>query len=131
METMMYVYYFVHLDGEPRTWAHRLETDGHWFRGLATGALHGVRREPRGEDLMEIGRSRPIGRGFSIPVDWSAPGLFVGFEGDVSLQPLEIGVTQMSIRGSYRSDPPDDDRGNHRKVEAVVKHLLDSISLDS
>jgi len=97
---------------------------------MAAEALLGADRRPREDDLLEIGGSRPIGGGFTMPLAWTAPGLFVGLVGDVSLQPMEMGMTQISIRGSYRPDGADDDGGNHRKVEAVVKRLLDSISLE-
>ncbi|HEX6286283.1 MAG TPA: hypothetical protein VFZ80_02270 [Acidimicrobiia bacterium] len=133
MRSVMYVYYFVHLGGEPQMWAYRLQADGAWLRRMAEEALLGVDGRPREGDLLEIGDSRPIGRGFSIPIAWTAPGLFVGLVGDVSLQPLETGITQMAIRGSYRSDHDgvDGTGDNHRKVETVVKRLLDSVWLGS
>jgi len=124
----MYVYYFAHFVGEPPMWANRLDGDGARLRELARIALRGVLSETPGvDDRVTFGPSRNLGRGFWIPVTWSAPGLFTRLSGDLSIQPIGLGATQISFRASYATDNTGDPTEVHRRVEAVVKGFLDSV----
>jgi hypothetical protein len=125
---MMYVYYFVHLSGRPDKWALRLDRDGERLRELAFEAMVRMRTPSSdGIDTLRFGASRPLGRGFSFPIAWSAPGLFASLDGDMVMQPIGGDTTQLTLRGSYSPDHDGEDGETHRLVEAVIKGFLDSI----
>jgi hypothetical protein len=127
-ESVMYVYYFVHLSGRPDKWVLRLERYGERLRELASEAMARMRTPSSdGIDALRFGASRPLGRGFAFPIAWSAPGLFASLNGDMVIQPIGSDTTQLTLRGSYSPDHDGDSGETHRLVEAVVKGFLDSI----
>lgn len=128
MASMMYVYYFVHLSGKPDKWALRLERDDERLKELASVAMARIRTQSsNGTDGLRFGASRPVGRGFTFPIAWSAPGLFAHLEGDLVMQPIGSDTTQLTFRASYSPDHDGDNGETHRLVEAVIKGFLDSI----
>jgi hypothetical protein len=125
-QAVMYVYYFVHLRGVPAEWAHWLTGDGDPLQSAARKAPDGL---TTGDPVrVRLHPPHRVGGGFSIPFDWDAPGVFSGLNGDLSLQPLEPGTTQLSIRGSYAPDGAGHSSESHRLVEAHVKRALDSLA---
>lgn len=123
----VYVYYYVHVLGTPETWVRRLEANPSMLADLAGAAT--ARREDIEEDgRLELGRSRASGSGFLIRFEWTVGGELTRLSGDLSLAPVDDHVTQLSLRASYPSAGRDDVMGDHRRVEAAVKRLLDSIT---
>ena len=121
------MYYFVHLRGVPVEWVHWLAGDGDPLQAAAKNGPDDL----GSHDLVRVRLDQPhrIGAGFSIPFSWDVPGLFLGLKGDLSLQPLEPGTTQLSVRGSYAPDGGGNSSENHRLVEAHVKRALDSLAV--
>lgn len=124
----IYVYYFVHLAGTPSQWVDRLEESSGRLRALAAYALTGDGHDRRERDVnLELSDHQEQVGGYLIPVRWAATGLFSGLSGDLSLQPIDSGTTQITLRASYAPAPSDDPAANHRSVETVVKRFLDSL----
>lgn len=122
----MYVYYFVHLDDEPKTWVGRL--DDQMLHLFAAKSLRDVRPDAKRGDLLSVLEVRAVGSGYSIRISWEAPDLFVELNGELSVQLVRPGLTQLALRGSYTPAGRADGWGTHRQVEAVVKGFLDSVA---
>lgn len=129
MVGVMYVYYFVHLDEEPEIWVRNRDACREVLSQLASKSLRDEYPSARVGDLLSSLDARPVGNGFSIPFRWDVPQLFRdGLNGELNLQPVRPGLTQLALRASYTSPVRDEPWDAHRRVEAVVKKFLDSIA---
>ena len=126
---IMYVYYFVHLDDQPEIWVRDLDRRREMLSRLASESLRNEYPNAERGDLLSVSEVKAVGSGFSIPVSWEAPGLFVGLDGELSLQPVRPGLTQLALRGSYTPPRRGESWDAHRGVEAVVKGFLDSVAV--
>lgn len=93
----------------------------------ATTAGIGGAAPSSGGELM-LGHARVSGGGYLVPFEWLSAGVFTRLVGDLSLAPVNDALTQLRLRGSYPTSGAGDAMGEHRRVEAVVKGLLDSLS---
>lgn len=122
------MYYFVHLDEEPEIWV-RNRGECEMLRSLASKSLRDEFPSARVEDSLSLLDARPVGNGFSLPLRWDVPQLFLdGLNGELNLQPVRPGLTQLALRASYISPGRDEPWDAHRRVEAVVKKFLDSLA---
>lgn len=144
----MFIYYFVHLNRPFEEVRVQLLDVLGGLDGMAAAAYRdgeeirariGVGGEPplfAKTVRMEVGE--PVGEEETmlLPILWEAtgrPGLFPRMEAEVVLAALGPGLTQLSLRGSYR--PPLGPIGRvfnrallHRVAEASVKGFVDQVA---
>lgn len=132
MAGVMYVYYFAHLSDDPERWVQRLDSRREMLRRMATQSLSGEYPDAERADSLSVSDEVAVGQGYAIPFRWDAPQLFNdGLNGELTLQPIRPGLTQLAMRGSYTPPGQEDPWHAHRRVEAVVKKLMDSVAASS